>query len=138
VREQLHTGVQHLARAAAAWEGAREVLEELLLGQGMLLRWLGGAQFLDPIQASDLVHLASCMLLQQPVTVGEVTMVVDTEVACKVSRLAGLFRASTLHVAWVSWFVSLLCCGVWLFYVVLWLQWRRFAARCEYPRRSAS
>jgi hypothetical protein len=85
VREQLlPTAFDRLANAAVLWRGGRAVLEELLLGQGMLLRWLAGAEFLPLRKASDLVALTCSTLLQQPVAAGPVLLAVDEQVARQV------------------------------------------------------
>jgi hypothetical protein len=88
VRDRMHNAVERLAQAAAAVpERGRGFLEELLLGQGMLLRWLGAAELLEPTKALDLLDLASCMLFKKPVAMAEqkVALAVDERVARQVN-----------------------------------------------------
>jgi hypothetical protein len=85
VREKLiPAAFEHLVKTAGSWESGKEVLEELLLGQGMLLRWLGGADVLLLDSSSSLVALACSLPLKQPVAKGAVALPVDREVARQV------------------------------------------------------
>ena len=90
---QLGVAVARLAEAAKIrMPAAREVLEEVLLQQGMLLRWLGGlgASFLQPDTAVGLVEMASRMLLKQPNIEGQKALAVEGELASQVNGGCGL------------------------------------------------
>jgi hypothetical protein len=55
-------GCGQLKCAAEEWPGAKEALEEPLLQQGMLLKWLTGIHVLEPAASLCLLQLASLML----------------------------------------------------------------------------
>ena len=87
IYKETATALIRLARAAQFSTGAaREILEEVLLRQGRLVRWIGGAErVLKPDQAPLLVALARCLLLNLPG--GEPgSLAVDAELASQVKR----------------------------------------------------
>jgi hypothetical protein len=82
---KLDTLLKYLAAVAReGTEAAREAPEELLLGQGMLLRWLGRINALEPGRANCLIQLARSILLKHPIAVGKQALAVDAKAARQV------------------------------------------------------
>jgi hypothetical protein len=76
--------VDRLAKTAVVWKRGRVTLEELLLRQGTLLRWLGASEAMLLANDSKLVALTASMLLKQPATMGATVLTVDGQVARQV------------------------------------------------------
>jgi hypothetical protein len=98
---QMRTAFERLAKAAVVWTRASEVLKEPLLGQGMLLRWLGGAEALPLDGASALVALTGSMLLKN------MALTVDGQEARQVRRACSRVRDGCPQMS------AYTQCGVW-------------------------
>jgi hypothetical protein len=68
----LAAAVGKLASASGRWEGARHLLQRLLLQGGMLLRWLQGVRWLHPRGAGRLLVLARHLLVTEGSLEGDV------------------------------------------------------------------